>query len=104
MSYTSCVMYIIKKEEERRFLEAVAQLARNTRMEPGCLEYRFHRNTEDSRKFFLYELYADEQAYRAHQATEHFETWAKGVIPPFLEERRIERYVPFEPGGENEEL
>lgn len=98
MSYTSCVTYVVKEGEERRFLEAVAQLAKSTRLEPGCLEYRFHRDTEDSRKFFLYELYADEQAYRAHQATEHFEKWAKGVIPALLEERRIERYVPLEPG------
>jgi quinol monooxygenase YgiN len=98
MSYTSCVTYTVKQGEERRFLEAVAELAKATRTEPGCLEYRFHRDTEDSRKFFLYELYAGEEAYRAHQATEHFEKWAKGVIAALLEERRIERYVPFEPG------
>jgi autoinducer 2-degrading protein len=91
-------MYVVKAGEERSFLSAVAHLAKNTRLEPGCLEYRFHRDSEDSRRFFLYELYADEQAYRAHQATEHFEKWAKGVIPAFLEERRIERYAPFEPG------
>jgi quinol monooxygenase YgiN len=92
-------MYVVKEGDERRFLEAVAQLAQNTRLESGCLDYRFHRDTEDSRKFFLYELYADAQAYRNHQATEHFEKWAKGVIPAYLEERRIERYVLFEPGG-----
>jgi autoinducer 2-degrading protein len=98
MGYTSCVMYVVKAGEERSFLKVVAQLAENTRMEPGCLEYRFHRDTEDARKFFLYELYADEQAYRAHQATEHFEKWAKRVMPAFLDERRIERYLAFEPG------
>jgi quinol monooxygenase YgiN len=91
-------MYVVNREEEGRFLEAVARLAKDTRLEPGCLEYRFHRDTESPGKFFLYELYADEQAYRAHQATEHFAKWAKGVIPALLEERRIERYVQFEPG------
>lgn len=98
MSYTSCVMYVVKAGEEQRFLEAVAQLARETRLEPGCLEYRFHRDVKDSRKFFLYELYADEQAYLAHQATAHFDKWAKGVIPAFLDDRRIERYLSLEPG------
>jgi quinol monooxygenase YgiN len=92
-------MYVVKAGEERSFLEAVAHLAERTRKEPGCLEYRFHRDAEDARKFFLYELYADERGYRAHQATEHFEKWAKGVIPPLLEERRIERYVPLETGA-----
>jgi autoinducer 2-degrading protein len=91
-------MYVVKAGKERSFLEAVAQLAKSTRMEPGCLEYKFHRDTEGSSKFFLYELYADEHAYRAHQATDHFEKWAKGVIPRLLEERRIERYLPLEPG------
>lgn len=99
MGYTSCVTYVVKQGEEQHFLEAVAQLARATRAEPGCLDYRFHRDIEEPRKFFLYELYADEHAYRAHQATEHFEKWAKGVIAGLLEERRIERYLPFEPGG-----
>jgi quinol monooxygenase YgiN len=91
-------MYVVKAGEERSFLQAVARLAADTRKEPGCLEYRFHRDPEDARKFFLYELYADEQAYRAHQATEHFAKWAKGIIPAFLDDRRIERYLPFEPG------
>jgi quinol monooxygenase YgiN len=99
MAYTSCVMYVVKAGEEQSFLKAVARLAERTRKEPGCLEYRFHRDPEDARKFFLYELYADEQAYRAHQATEHFEKLAKGVIPPFLEERRIERYLPIDMNG-----
>jgi quinol monooxygenase YgiN len=98
MSYTSCVMYVVRNGQEQNFLKAVTQLAKNTRMEAGCLEYRFHRDAQDSRRFFLYELYADEQAYLSHQATEHFGKWAKTVIPPFLEDRRIERYVPFEPG------
>lgn len=97
MGYASCVMYVVKDGEEGRFMEAVAQLAKNTRMEPGCLEYRFHRDAETAGKFFLYELYADEKAYRAHQATEHFAKWAKGIIPAYLEDRRIERYVQFEP-------
>jgi quinol monooxygenase YgiN len=98
MGYVSCVMYVVKAGEERSFLAAVAQLAEKTRAEPGCREYRFHRDGEDARKFFLYELYADEQAYRAHQATPHFEKWAKGVIAGLLDERRIERYLPIEPG------
>jgi quinol monooxygenase YgiN len=98
MGYVSCVMYVVKAGEERPFLEAVAKLAEHTRREPGCRGYWFHRDAEDSRKFFLYELYVDEKAYRAHQASEHFEKWAKGVIPAFLDDRRIERYVPLEPG------
>ena len=101
MSYASCVMYVVKEGQERVFLQAVAELARETRKEPGCLEYRFHRDPENGAKFFLYELYTDEQAYRAHQATGHFEKWAKDIIPPFLNDRRIERYVPFEPGEQN---
>ncbi|WP_132979249.1 MULTISPECIES: putative quinol monooxygenase [unclassified Pigmentiphaga] len=96
MNFSSCVAYVVKSGMEESFLAAVAELAKATRAEPGCLSYRFHRDPEDAARFFLYELYTDEAAYLAHQATPHFEQWAKKAIPPCLDERRIERYVALD--------
>ncbi|MBP2293250.1 putative quinol monooxygenase [Azospirillum rugosum] len=93
MSFASCVSYSCRSGREEELLRALAQLAHHTRREPGCLEYRLHRDPENASRFFLYERYVDESAYRLHQASEHFETWAKGIIPGLLDERRIERYV-----------
>lgn len=55
--------------------------------EPGCLEYRVHREEEDPAAFLLYERYTDAAAYRAHQDSEHFERLARGRGIPLLESR-----------------
>ncbi|MFO1303278.1 MAG: putative quinol monooxygenase [Burkholderiales bacterium] len=41
------------------------------RTEPGCLEYRVHRATEDPDLFAFYEIYADDAAFAAHRASPH---------------------------------
>ena len=49
---------------------ALGELMRRTgdscTTEPGCLTYRFTRDLDDSRRFHLLELWADEMALQAH--------------------------------------
>ena len=56
--------------------EAVADILRRmanaVKSEPGTLLFWPHRSSADDRVFFLYELFADDAAFAAHQQTEHF--------------------------------
>ena len=73
--------------------EVAALLARHTaatRAEPGCRDFVALRGTEDPDSFVLYERYSSADAFKAHQASPHFEGIAVAQIRPLLAERRLE--------------
>ena len=73
--------------------EVAALLARHTaatRAEPGNLDFVALRSSEDPDAFVLYERYSSADAFKAHQASPHFEGIAVAQIRPLLAERRLE--------------
>jgi quinol monooxygenase YgiN len=78
--------------------DAVADILRRmaaaVRSEPGTLRFEPHRSPSNDHLFFLYELFADEPAFAAHQQTEHFKSLVLEQGLPRLVRR--ER-VPFTP-------
>ncbi|MGI6375106.1 MAG: putative quinol monooxygenase [Anaerolineae bacterium] len=40
--------------------------------EPGCRRFDFLEDERDPNTFYFYEVYDDEDAFKAHQATPHF--------------------------------
>ena len=73
--------------------EVAALLARHsaaTRAEPGNLDFVALRGTEDPDSFVLYERYSSADAFKAHQASPHFEGIAVAQIRPLLADRRLE--------------
>ena len=47
------------------------------RSEPGCLEYRIHRATDDPLQFIFYETYVDDAAFASHRASPHLADYRK---------------------------
>jgi quinol monooxygenase YgiN len=45
--------------------------------------------------FFLYELFADDAAFAAHQQTEHFKTLVLGQALPKLARRERVQFLPL---------
>ena len=83
--------------------EVAALLARHTaatRAEPGNLDFVALRGTEDPDSFVLYERYESEDAFKAHQASPHFEGIAVAQIRPLLAERRLEVRRVVEPSAD----
>ena len=68
-------------------LDVLRELAPLSRAEPGNQHYIAYQDTEQPRVFHLFEVYDDEDAYRAHTCSEHFEHLAVGVATPVLESR-----------------
>jgi quinol monooxygenase YgiN len=68
-----------------------------TRGEAGCLDFVALRGTEDRDSFVLYERYASADAFKAHQASPHFEGIAVAQIRPLLADRRLEYRQVIEP-------
>ena len=83
--------------------EVAALLARHTaatRAEPGNLDFVALRGTEDPDSFVLYERYAGADAFKAHQASPHFEGIAVAQIRPLLAERTLRFCQVIEPSGD----
>ena len=56
---------------EEPLAAALGALAAAVRQEPGCREFRPFRDVADPAHFYLYEIYDDTEAFKAHLATDH---------------------------------
>ena len=66
------VEFRIKAAHVDAFASAIVENARASReTEPGCRQFDVCRDPADAGVFFLYELYDDEAAIRAHLQSAH---------------------------------
>jgi quinol monooxygenase YgiN len=72
-------------EDEVR--EHIRALVEPSRAEPGNLLYLAHEDPEDPRVFVFYEQYVDEDAFRRHGETEHFQRHGANGALPLLDKR-----------------
>ena len=73
------------------FLDACADNHRHTRQEPGNHRFDVLRDTGDPQACYLYEVYDDEAAFRAHQQTDHYLRWKETVAPLMAEPRQAHK-------------
>lgn len=78
--------------------EALAEILRvmtpPTMAEPGVKLFLPYRSPTNPSLFFVFELYVNEAAWRAHEATEHFKVAVKELLPRVTRRERIP-FVPF---------
>lgn len=87
MAYVVTAKWTARPGEEEAVARAVLALVEPSRAEPGMLLYQPHRDPEDPAVFYFYEQYVDEDAYKAHGASEHFTTHGFGDAIPRLVSR-----------------
>lgn len=92
MAYVVAAVWRAKEGKEETIASALQKMAPLSRQEPGCLFYVVHRSPTDPRTFFLYEQYNDENGYREHLKTPHFEQYGRQEGIPNLESREREFY------------
>jgi quinol monooxygenase YgiN len=95
MAFAAVVFYEAHPGHADEVERIMTTLREHTLREPGCLTYEPHRDPADDTRFFLYESYVDESAYAHHQATDHFNRYAKEELADHLIDRRVERYEPL---------
>jgi len=81
MSYALQVQLAIKPENVDKFMSKLMENARAARGEPGCKTFDVLVDPQDRTKVMLYEVYADEKAFEAHQATPHFKKYLAEAVP-----------------------
>ena len=66
---------------EARVAELVRDLTDRVRAEPGNLIFNPHTVVDDPRRWFVYEVYRDEEAFREHLAAEYGATFNAALVP-----------------------
>jgi quinol monooxygenase YgiN len=71
--------------------EILGHLTRESRQEPGCVDYIAHFVEDDPTTVVIYEQYVDEPALEHHRNTPHFHQYAVGGLYKMMRERSVER-------------
>jgi quinol monooxygenase YgiN len=78
--------------------DAVAEIARAlapaSMAEPGVKLFLPYRSPTNPLSFFIFELYVNEAAWAAHEATDHFKAAIKDLLPRLTRRERVP-FVPF---------
>ena len=85
--FVVCVTIRVVPEHVEAFLSATRANFSGTRREPKNVRFDLLRARDEPGRFFLYEVYQDEQAFREHQQTAHYLTWRDAVAPWMAEPR-----------------
>lgn len=72
--------------------------------EPGVLFYAFHRPQEDPSELVFFEVYQDDEAFKAHGATPHMgemrSSFAELFDPTTVKLERLDRVAGLSRGGD----
>lgn len=60
-----------------RLEEVIESIILPSRAEAGCLMYQAHRTVDDPNVFYFYEQWRDKEAFDAHVASIHYQTYRK---------------------------
>jgi quinol monooxygenase YgiN len=95
MGYVVVATWIAKEGLEGEVSGALERLRSASLQEPGCRDYRIHREVDNPRSFLLYEVYDDPASYQAHLESTHFQEHAVEYGIPRLEKRERVFYEPL---------
>ena len=74
--FSLVVQMEVRPGRREEFLAGMtANAEASVRDEPGCLRFDVSSVDGDENRFFLYEIYADADAFAAHKAAPHFAEW-----------------------------
>jgi quinol monooxygenase YgiN len=93
------VTWEAKEGEADAVADVLRRMANAVKSEPGTLLFWAHRSPSNDRLFFLYELFADDAAFAAHQETGSFKTLIVGEALPKLARRERVQFIPFGTDG-----
>ena len=81
MNFVLIVNLRVTPENAERFMQKLADNAREARKEPGCRQFEVLADPKDRTKIVLFEVYDDERAFESHQQTPHFKRYLAEAVP-----------------------
>jgi len=87
----------VKPDRVDDFLKLVSFNASESRKGPGNLRFDVVRSVDSPTLFRLYEVYRDDDAVRAHQATAHYAKWRAEIEALLVTPRISEKFTSVLP-------
>ena len=87
MAYVVSATWTAQPGQEGVVLDAIEKLTPPSREEAGNRFYQAYQDPAEPGIFRLFEIYADEEAYAAHGASDHFKQYALEQAIPVLATR-----------------
>lgn len=86
------VFFEVKAAHVAEFKDAIMTNAKaSVDDEPGCRQFDVAQAPEDEASFFLYEIYDDEAAFKAHTETTHFKSF-DALSAPWVKDKKVLTY------------
>ena len=84
-----------KPGEAEALVGIIRRFLPQAQREPGVKAFQIHQSLSEPEKFFFYEVFKDEEAFAAHQQSDHFKSLIAGEALPRLakRERSQHRFV-----------
>lgn len=89
MSYVVAATYVSKPDAVEELREHLSAMIGPTRAEEGCEQYTVVTSTDDAHTFLLFEIYRDEDAFKAHASSPHFDQHIRNGAWDLLESRSV---------------
>lgn len=90
---TIIAMFELKPECVDTFKALAAECIEASRKEEGNVSYNFYTGKEDKNKYFFVEVWKDDYAIAAHNASAHFQKFAGAFMPMLAKAPVIEQTV-----------
>jgi quinol monooxygenase YgiN len=87
MAYVVSATWTAQPGKEDVVRDAIDKLTPPSREEAGNIFYQAYQDASEPSIFRLFEIYADEAAYAAHGASDHFKEYALEQAIPVLANR-----------------
>jgi quinol monooxygenase YgiN len=87
------VRMTFRPDDREEIAQALRELTRLSRQEPGCVSYVPHFVESEPDTVVIYEQYKDEAAVEHHRGTPHFAAYAIGGLYQKMLERTVENLV-----------
>lgn len=92
--FVVAIMLEAKEGEGEALAEILRVMTPPTMAEPGVKLFLPYRSPTNPLQFFVFELYVNEAAWGAHEATDHFKAAVKGLLPRVTRRERVP-FIPF---------
>lgn len=96
MSYAVVATYVSKADQVDELQSHLQSMIVPTNAEEGCELYRVVSAIDDPATFVLVELYRDEDAFKTHAASDHFEEHIRNGAWNCLESRSVVFGMPLD--------
>jgi quinol monooxygenase YgiN len=78
----------VKPEKVADFINVTLENARNSRLEPGVINFDLIQEEDEGTKFIIIEEYANKSAANQHKDTRHYRVWREAVMEMMAEPRK----------------